>query len=189
MSDLHRKQQAKVLRVFRKIHRTTGALLFIFFFFISISGLMLGWKKHSGGYLLADTGKGISNDISGFLSVDSLHTRACYYLHTEVDTALSLKLDRIDFRPDKGAVKFVFAEGFWGVQLDATTGQLLKIERRRSDFVENLHDGSILDRLAGTGGEIKVAYTSIMGLALLIFTITGFWLWYGPKRMRAHNKN
>ncbi|NHX22353.1 PepSY domain-containing protein, partial [Escherichia coli] len=21
-------------------------------------------------------------------------------------------------------------------------------------------------------------------IALLIFTITGFWLWYGPKRMR-----
>jgi hypothetical protein len=23
-----------------------------------------------------------------------------------------------------------------------------------------------------------------MGLALLLFTITGFWLWYGPKRMK-----
>ena len=37
-------------------------------------------------------------------------------------------------------------------------------------------------------GQIKLVYTSIMGTALLIFTITGFWLWYGPKRYRAHSK-
>jgi hypothetical protein len=29
-----------------------------------------------------------------------------------------------------------------------------------------------------------VIYSTIMGVALLIFTITGFWLWYGPKRMK-----
>jgi len=40
-----RKSQAKTLRVFRKVHRTTGAFLFIFFFIISITGLLLGWKK------------------------------------------------------------------------------------------------------------------------------------------------
>jgi hypothetical protein len=25
-----------------------------------------------------------------------------------------------------------------------------------------------------------------MGVSLLVFTITGFWLWYGPKRMRRN---
>ena len=53
-----RKSQAKTLRVFRKVHRTTGAFLFIFFFIISITGLLLGWKKNSGGLLLADSRKG-----------------------------------------------------------------------------------------------------------------------------------
>ncbi|HEX8337897.1 MAG TPA: hypothetical protein VF621_14265, partial [Pyrinomonadaceae bacterium] len=76
-----------------------------------------------------------------------------------------------------------------GVQLDGATGEVLHVERRRADFIENLHDGSILDYLAGTeGGQIKLAYTSIMGLALLTFTVTGFWLWYGPKRFRAKSK-
>jgi uncharacterized iron-regulated membrane protein len=60
------------------------------------------------------------------------------------------------------------------------------VESRRSDFVENIHDGSILDRLLQTNGIIKLIYTSIMGLALIIFVVTGFWLWYGPKRMRRH---
>ncbi len=46
--------------------------------------------------------------------------------------------------------------------------------------------GTIVDNLVGfSGGTFKLAYTTIMGTALLIFTITGFWLWYGPKRFKA----
>lgn len=117
--------------------------------------------------------------------MDSLHANACRYLHDSVSPDLSLKLERIDIRKDKGMVKFVFEEGFWGLQLDGATGKLLTIERRRSDFIEKIHDGSILDLYFNTpNGEIKLVYTTIMGLALLVFTITGFWLWYGPKRMR-----
>jgi hypothetical protein len=82
-------------------------------------------------------------------------------------------------------IKFIFVEDFWGIQLDGTTGKLLHIEERRSDFIEKVHDGSILDYYLGTtGDQIKLLYTSIMGISLLMFTITGFWLWYGPKRMR-----
>jgi len=55
MTDSKRKRQAKVLRGFRKVHRITGAFLFAVFFFIAVTGLLLGWKKHSGGYILADT--------------------------------------------------------------------------------------------------------------------------------------
>ena len=109
-------------------------------------------------------------------------------MRESVSPDLSLELDRIDIRPDKGVVKFVFVEHYWGVQLDGATGEVLHIERRRADFIENVHDGSVLDYLAGTGGQIKLAYTSIMGVALLTFTLTGFWLWYGPKRFRAKSR-
>ncbi|MEO0002203.1 MAG: hypothetical protein RL766_2249, partial [Bacteroidota bacterium] len=40
-----RQGQAKILRIFRKVHRLTGAFLFIFFFVVSVTGLLLGWKK------------------------------------------------------------------------------------------------------------------------------------------------
>jgi hypothetical protein len=33
-------------------------------------------------------------------------------------------------------VKFIFAENYWGIQLDGATGKLLHIERRRSDIIE-----------------------------------------------------
>jgi len=180
-----RQSQAKLLRDFRKIHRTTGALLFVFFFFISITGLLLGWKKHSGGLILPKSYTGTSTDLKDWLTIDSLHKNACRILHDSVSSELSAELDRIDIRKDKGMVKFVFANHFWGIQLDGATGQLLHIEQRKSDFIEKIHDGSILDHYLGTtDGQIKLIYTSIMGLALLIFTITGFWLWYGPKQMR-----
>ncbi|GAA4457155.1 hypothetical protein GCM10023189_27430 [Nibrella saemangeumensis] len=180
-----RQGQAKLLRSFRKIHRTTGALLFVFFFFISVSGLLLGWKKHSGGLILPKSYTGTSTDLKDWLPLDSLHQNACRILHDSVAADLSLDLERIDVRKDKGMVKFVFADHFWGIQLDGATGQLLHIEQRRSDYIEKIHDGSVLDFYLGTSdGQIKLVYTTIMGIALLIFTITGFWLWYGPKRMR-----
>jgi uncharacterized iron-regulated membrane protein len=188
MSAEKRKHQAKVLRIFRKVHRLTGAFLFVFFFFISITGLLLGWKKHSGGYLLPKSYQGTSTDLKDWLPIDSLYQQASKILHDSVDANLSSKIDRIDIRQDKGMVKFIFKEHYWGLQLDGATGDLLHIERRRSDFIEKIHDGSILDELSNNrGGEIKLIYTTVTGLALLMFTITGFWLWYGPKRMRNNS--
>lgn len=188
-----RQRQAKILRVFRKIHRITGALLFVFFFFVSVTGLLLGWKKNSGGLILPESYKGTSSDLKDWLPIDSLYNNACKYLHDSVSSELSTDLERIDIRKDIGMVKFVFTDNFWGIQLDGATGNLLHIERRRSDLIENIHDGSILDYFFETGKEqIKLVYTTIMGLALLTFTTTGFWLWFGPKRMRrksSENEN
>ncbi len=185
MPHTKRQKQAKVLRVFRKIHRTLGMFLFLLFLFVSLTGLLLGWKKNSGGYILPESFKGTSTDLKDWLPVDSLHKNACKILLDSVSPDLSLELERIDMRPDNGMVKFVFVEGFWGIQIDGATGKLLHIERRRSDFIENIHDGSILDYLFNTGTEqIKLVYTTITGLSLFTFTVTGFWLWYGPKRMR-----
>ncbi len=183
-----RIQQAKILRIFRKIHRTTGALLFIFFFFISITGLILGWKKNSYGVILPKTQKGTTAELKDWLPVDSLHTIACTALHDLVSPGLSLELDRIDMRKQKGSVKFLFVDSYYEVQLDGATGKILSVAQRRSDFLENVHDGSILDRYLGTDGYIKLVYTTVMGISLLLFTITGFWLWYGPKRMRQAGK-
>ena len=186
MDNKQRKRQADVLKLARKLHRTTGALLFIFFFIVASTGLLLGWKKHSGGIILPKSFEGSSLEMKDWLPVDVLHRKAAAIAREQISPNISLELERIDFRPDKGMVKFVFVEDFWGVQLDCATGELLHIERRRSDFIEKVHDGSILDYWIDSGeGYIKLFYTTVMGSALLLFTISGFWLWYGPKRFRA----
>lgn len=184
MNTSKRKQHAKILRIFRKVHRYTGALLFVFFFFISISGLLLGWKKDSRGVILPPSYEGSSTELREWLPLDSLHRKAVFILHDSISPTLSSRIDRIDVRKEKGMVKFIFEDHYYGIQLDGTTGEVLNIGKRHSDLIENIHDGSILDTYLGTAGILKLLYTSIMGIALLIFTITGFWLWYGPKRMR-----
>lgn len=186
MDPEQKKRQARILRLARKLHRTAGITLFVFFAVVACTGLLLGWKKHSGGAILPESYEGTTTDLEEWLPFHVLHANATRIFRDSISADRSLALERIDARPDKGMVKFVFVEGYWGIQLDGATGELLHIERRRSDFIENVHDGSILDYAFGTSDEpFKLAYTSGMGLALLTFTVTGFWLWYGPKRMRT----
>lgn len=179
-----RSKQAKFLRTVRKIHRWTGISLFIFFVFISVTGFLLGWKKNSNGYLLPTSTKGISTEISTWLPIETLQENALVALNS-FNQNLDTEIDRIDIRPNKGMVKFTFKNHYQEIQLDCTTGKLLQIGTRRSDFIEQIHDGSILDQWLGIG-FFKLVYTSITGIALLTFTVTGFWLWYGPRRMRQY---
>lgn len=188
-SVINKKRSAALLRYFRMLHRKIAIALFLFFFFIAATGLLLGWKKNSGGLLLAPTQKGSSTEIHNWLSFDSLHSRAIQVLYDSISPELTSTIDRIDARPSKGVVKFVFDDHYWGIQLDATTGAVLGIERRNSDLIEDLHDGSFFDDLLETGGEeIKLVYTTIMGTSLIILTVTGSWLWYGPRLMRKRTR-
>jgi hypothetical protein len=180
-----RKNQAKILRIFRKVHRTTGAFLFVFFFIVAATGFLLGIKKHSGGMILPESKKGTSAELSDFLPLDSLQNNANRFITEYLKESNPSEIDRIDVRPDKGMVKFTFKSNFYEVQLDGATGSLLQIDLRRSDVIEKIHDGSIVDYYLGfESGVFKLIYTIIMSLALMLFTITGFWLWYGPKKMR-----
>lgn len=181
------KQQAKWIRVYRWIHRKLAIALFVFFILVAGTGLLLGIKKQSG--LLAPTQKGTSTDLSTWLPVAVLQEKANRYLHDSVAQGLSLEMDRIDIRPQKGIAKFVYKNHYHGLQLDCASGRLLSVETRNSDFIEDLHDGSILDDLVGTSNEqIKLTYTVIMGLSLLLLVLSGLWLWYGPKRIRNQKR-
>lgn len=178
---------AKRTRWYRKIHRYIAIASFFFLLLISVTGLLLIWKKNTGGYLLADTHKGTSTDLGKWLSFDSLQNLAVIALRDSVSPELSPTLNRIDARPGKGMVKFVFEDHYWAIQLDGATGKVLHLERRRADFIENLHDGSYFDKY--TGGFSKLGYGSFVGLSLLLLTITGFYLWINPRRMRKKKRD
>lgn len=183
-------KSANLIRIFRKLHRQIAIILFAFFLVISITGLLLGWKKNSFGLILPPSSKGVSSDLQTWLPFDSLHAIAVKALHDSISPNLSDELERIDARPQKGMVKFVFADDYWEVQLDGTNGNVLLIDRRTSDIIENIHDGTILDVLFNTEkDQFKLSYTTIMGLALLMLTVTGVWLWYGPKILRKKKRN
>jgi uncharacterized iron-regulated membrane protein len=183
------QQQARLLRAFRNIHRITGATLFVLFFIIAFSGLMLGWKKHSNGYLLPNTQRGSATELEQWLPMHTLQAKAQQAVIDSLPQGTSTAIDRMDVRPAKGVVKVRFEGHHWGVQLDGATGEVLQIAKRRSDWMEALHDGSIIEAPLGIGGGyFKLFYTTVMGVALLLFTVTGFWLWYGPKVLRRQKR-
>lgn len=150
---------------------------------MAITGILLGWKKNSGELIMPDTYRGTSSDKTEWLPLDQLSALASSALTDR--TGQVSEIDRIDVRPDKGSMKFLFKDRRLEVQLDATTGAVLSVGRRHNDWIEQVHDGSIVDDWLGIPhGIFKVFYNTLMGVALVIFTVTGFWLWYGPKRMR-----
>ncbi len=183
------KEIAKSTRTHRKIHRIVGSSLLVFFFIVSLTGLLLGWKKHSGGLILPKTEKGVSVNLSTWLSYAELNALALQALRDSFPEPLSPTVDRIDARPDKGIVKFVFKDHFTEIQLDGATGKVLAVNQRTSDIIEQIHDGSIMDFLFETSdGQIKLVYTSLLGSGMALLSFTGFWLWYNPKRMRKQKE-
>ena len=71
----------------------------------------------------------------------------------------------------------------------AGKADILKVESRNSDLIEHIHDGSWFDRTFGlSSGIFKLIYTSLCGIGLIVFTVSGFWLWYGPKLIRRHHE-
>jgi hypothetical protein len=182
-----RNVNGSTVRSVRRIHRFTASFLSVALLIVAVSGILLGWKKNSNGYLHPVSHTGTTPDLAQWLPLDTLKVIAIRTLHETGGEDLDEELDRIDVRPDKGMVKFVFARHYHGVQLDGATGRVLYLENRRSDLVEDIHDMSIVDKLLGFDGEIfKLIYTSLTGLSLLIFTVTGIWLRY---RARPVKKN
>lgn len=92
-------------------------------------------------------------------------------------------LSRVDFKPGKGAVKFV-AENNWEVQIDTTTGDVLQVAFRRSDIIESLHDGSFF------ADWVKLYIFFPSGVILLLLWGTGIYLFFLPhvKRFQKREK-
>lgn len=173
------------LRTFRKLHNISGVVLATFILLISGSGLLLGWKKNSFGYLLPETQSGTADEPEKWLPIDSLEKLALKALKDSVPGLMPARVDRVDVRISQGVVKIGFDNNYYGVQLDGATGRVLHIGKRRADFIEDIHDGSLLDRYFGTEGEIiKLIYSTLIGLAMIMFAITGIYIYFFSKPRR-----
>ena len=76
-------------------------------------------------------------------------------------------------RPDKGVVK-VRSENQWEIQIDLERGTVLKTAYRRSDIIEQLHDGSWFHDAA------KLWLFLPAGIIVLILWLSGMYLFLFP---------
>jgi hypothetical protein len=82
-------------------------------------------------------------------------------------------VDRLGARPDDGTIKVRGRNG-WEVQVDARTGTILQVAKRRSDLIESIHDGSYF--------HDKAKIWMFLPSAILVFGLwlTGVYLFYLP---------
>lgn len=178
MADSKIQDKVKSLRWLRKLHRLLGIPLIIFFFIIGITSILLAWKKKAE--LLPATLKTEVENGSWILPSEMVR------IGEEEMTKLGRdpEVDRIDIRPDKGVAKVTFKTHFTEVQVDGLSGKVLSIETRHSDWIEKVHDGSIVDFYLGGDETTKLTYSTLTALGLILMSFSGFYLWYYPKWIR-----
>lgn len=174
--DMSSQGIAKSLRGYRKIHKWIGLILAIILLLSALTGILLGWKKNVA-LLQPPTLSGMDKNMGSYRPVDELAAVSIQAVDSLGLTADNF--DRIEYRPTKGIAKVIFDKGSWEVQVDATSLEVLSVAKRHSDWIEHIHDGSIISE------TFKLISMNILGIGLVFLIITGLWLWYGPKRIRS----
>ncbi|WP_297733384.1 PepSY domain-containing protein [uncultured Maricaulis sp.] len=91
------------------------------------------------------------------------------------------EFDRIDIQSDRGIAKFI-APNRWEAQIDLVTLDVLSVEYRRSDLIEQIHDGSFF------ADWVKTFVFLPAGVILLVLWGSGIWLFFEPHLKRAQRK-
>jgi uncharacterized iron-regulated membrane protein len=182
MSESSIQSKVRSIRVYRRLHKWLGIPLILFFFLIGITSILLAWKKKVD--LLPPTLKTKVEEGIWILPSEMVKIGEEEMRKLDMDP----KVDRIDIRPDKGIAKVTFKTHFTEVQLDGYTGEVLSIATRHSDWIEKVHDGSIVDfYLQGDEGA-KLTYSTLTSLGLIFLGLSGFIMWYYPKVIRRIKK-
>lgn len=149
----------------------------------AITGVLLSLKKDVS-ILQPPTEKGVSEVLSDWKPIHELSTLALNHLHDNITGSSNILVDRIDVRPTKGMAKVIFDDDSWEIQIDGVSGKVLSMGKRHSDWIEKVHDGSIIS------DAFKLVSMNVLGWGTMILIFTGAWLYYGPgvyrKRKRAN---
>ncbi len=170
------------LRLFRKWHKYTGIVLAVFIFISAFTGLLLAWKKE-WSLIQPPTTKGQSSELKDWLPLHQLDSIAKIALLQKLPDQPIFATKRIDVRPEKGIVKFIFGSKNMEVQIDGFTGDVYSVARRHSDWIEQLHDGSIIS------DNFKLLSMTLLSFGLFLLIGSGIWLWRGPIIIRKNRKN
>ena len=156
----------------RKFHRIGAVVSAVPVLIVLVTGLVLQLKKEIS-WIQPPTAK---NDAPG-LEIAFDDVLAAIRTVPEAGLQSWEDVDRLDVRPGKGIIK-VRGKNRWEVQVSATSGKVLQTAYRRSDFFEELHDGSWV----GEGSKLWIFLPS--AIILLILWFTGAYLWLLPYRVR-----
>lgn len=162
---------------FRQIHHWAALLLAVPLAVMIGAGLLLMLKKDVA-WIQPETVRGSATGLPA-ASLQALFDAARSV--PQADITSWDDLDRVDFKPGKGVVKFV-SHNRWEVQVDTATAEILTVNYRRSDLIESLHDGSFF------AGWTKLYLFFPAGLVLLVMWGTGLYLFLLPHVKRRQKR-
>jgi uncharacterized iron-regulated membrane protein len=179
----------QLLRTSRTWHRKVASVLNLFFFFIACTAILLAFKDSFVTKIYKSDAKQKANtSVAEWLPLDSLKSIATVAFAQKVPNEKNAKATNMNAVFDKGYVRFTFAK-IYNVQVNAATGELQNVEKKAPDWILKLHDGEIVSDFFGLKNiPSKTIYTTMMGLALLFLTLSGFWMWFRPKQIRKSKR-
>jgi uncharacterized iron-regulated membrane protein len=176
---------ANLTRIHRRVHKWFSIPFVFFLVIIGLTAILLAWKKEL--HLIPKTQKSKTEQPRTWIPVENLIAIGRGYMKDSIQK--ESEIDRLDIRPEKGIVKVIFKYHFTEIQIDGYSGDILSVKQRNSDLIEKIHDGSILDFIFRSGSESsKLIYSTITSLALIILGISGFYLWYNPKKIKKFKR-
>ena len=164
-------------RLLRQIHYWLSLAVAAPALFMLCAGIFLMLKKEIA-WIQPPTASGIVSDQIPEISFDDMVMAA--RAHPEAQIEDWTDIDRIDLRVGKGIAKLRANSG-WEVQVDTKTGDVLSVAYRRSDVIEQIHDGSFFS-------EPVTLYNILpTGILLVLMWGTGLYLFLLP-RLRPKRK-
>ncbi len=162
----------------RKIHHWGSIVIAIPLGVIIIAGVFLQLKKDVD-WIQPPTLQGSQVEDSPKATLQDMYEAAKSVSKAGIENWEDL--ERVDFKPDKGIVKFVSATR-WEVQVDTATAKVLQVEYRRSDLIETIHDGSFF-------ADWTKHYVFLpAGILLLVLWVTGLYMFFLPYFKKARKK-
>jgi len=172
-----------LLQQFRNLHKKFASVLFVFFFLIGLTGSLLSFKSAFTKVIFENKQIIGETKLAAILPLDSLETIATSTLNEKASTSFK-KSEKVEIKLSKGTVIFYYKDAY-SIQVNGASGAPILIEKKFGGIIQDIHDGAIVDSLLTNKLSLsKKVYSIIMGLSLLLLTITGTYMWYKPKMIK-----
>jgi len=174
-----------LLQQFRNLHKKFASVLFVFFFLIGLTGSLLSFKSAFTKVIFENKQISGETKLAAILPLDSLETIATSTLNEKASTSFK-KSEKVEIKLAKGTVIFYYKDAY-SIQVNGASGAPILIEKKFGGIIQDIHDGAIVDSLLTNKLSLsKKVYSIIMGLSLLLLTITGTYMWYKPKMIKKN---
>ena len=160
----------------RTVHKWASLFIALPLLLVIVTGILLLVRKEFA-LLQPPTQHGISTTPSLDFATILAQTQTV----KQANVANWQDIDRLDVRTSKGVIK-VRTKSSWEVQLDSTTGEVLQVAYRNSEFIEGLHDGTFFQKQANLWLMLPVA------IILLLLWLTGMYLFCLPYYKKWHRR-